>query len=262
MAYNNPYYGGTYSGTGFNYSQPLPAANTYASTALADNTGTANQLADDEGENEQEYGPAVAENGAAGENPAQPGTEVANNENELDEENEQDEMETPTADPTDKQREGLAELDRAREAFKRGQWASAEQLADKAVTLLPEDNAAHEFRALTLFAQHKYRDAAAAVYAVLSAGPGWNEETLKSLYGNSEQYAQQLDALRSYVRDNPQAADALLLLAYHQLTAGELDSARASLERVTQLEPKDHVATELVEALEKPRTVQTETKTS
>jgi hypothetical protein len=35
-------------------------------------------------------------------------------------------------------------------------------LAEKAIKLLPSDATLHEFRALTLFAQKKYKDAAAA----------------------------------------------------------------------------------------------------
>ncbi len=141
----------------------------------------------------------------------------------------------------------------ARSVWASGDYAQAEQFSDKAVALMPDDTAVHEFRALTLFAQKKYRDAAAGIYAVLSAGPGWNEETLKSLYADPKTYAGQLQALETYAKDNPQAADALFLLAYHELTAGKLDVARGELERVAQLEPKDQVAAELVQALSVPR---------
>ncbi len=156
------------------------------------------------------------------------------------------------AQPTTQQQQALADMDTAREAFKQGDYAQAEQLANKAVALLPDDTAVHEFRALTLFAQQKYRDAAAGIYAVLSAGPGWDEQTLKSLYADPKTYAGQLASLENYAKDNPKAADALFLLAYHQLTAGQLDVARGELERVAQLEPKDQVAAELVQALSVP----------
>ena len=39
----------------------------------------------------------------------------------------------------------------------------------------------HEFRGLTLFALGRYKEAAAADYAVLSAGPGWDWTTLSGL---------------------------------------------------------------------------------
>ncbi len=43
---------------------------------------------------------------------------------------------------------------------------------------MPNDAALHEFRALVLFALQRYDDAAAALYAVLTAGPGWDWATL------------------------------------------------------------------------------------
>ncbi len=243
-AYVNPYYSG-YGGSGYNYSQPIG----YSSTTLAnDSTGTG-------------YSPGrwllEAGTGTTGQtlasNTADPtrrwpaplgapptGTLAPAN--------------PAAAEPTTHQQQGLAEMDSAREAFRRGDYAQAEALANKAVALLPDDTAVHEFRALTLFAQQKYRDAAAGIYAVLSAGPGWNEETLKSLYADPKAYANQLAALETYAKDNPEASDALFLLAYHQLTAGQLDTARTELERVAQLQPKDRLAAELVQALAAPRT--------
>src|SRR5262249_10645286 len=65
------------------------------------------------------------------------------------------------------------QFDAAREAFKVGDYAKAQELAEKAIALLPSDATLHEFRGLTLFAQKKYQDSAAALYAVLAAGPGW-----------------------------------------------------------------------------------------
>ena len=64
---------------------------------------------------------------------------------------------------------------------------------------MPNDPTLHEFRALALFALGRYDEAAAALYAVLSVGPGWDWSTLISLYGNPETYTQQLRALESYV---------------------------------------------------------------
>src|SRR5262249_43591290 len=68
------------------------------------------------------------------------------------------------------------QFDDARAAFKQGDYTKAQELADKAIALLPSDATLHEFRALALFAQTKYKEAAAGLYAVLAAGPGWNWE--------------------------------------------------------------------------------------
>ena len=120
------------------------------------------------------------------------------------------------------------------EAFRAGNYAEAQKLAEAAIKLWPEDVIAHEFRALTLFAQQKYRESAASIYAVLAGGPGWNEQTLMSFYPDRKQYEEQLAALERFVRHDPKAADAEFLLAYHQLTAGHRNAARAELERVAQ----------------------------
>ena len=228
-AYSNPYWDSS-SGSGYDYSQAIP------SSTLATFTGNGQQLANDTSD------PLSVAAGTT-----ESGTQLA------DAGNGPQTIENPfAAGPTSQQQQALAAMDTARDAFKQGDYAQAEQLSGKAISLMPDDTAIHEFHALTQFAQQKYRDAAAGIYAVLSAGPGWDEQTLKSLYSDPKAYAGQLAALETYAKDNPQAADALLLLAYHQLTAGKLDVARGELERVAQLEPKDQVAAELVQALSVP----------
>ena len=47
---------------------------------------------------------------------------------------------------------------------------------------MPNDPTLHEFRALVLFAQGQYDAAAATLYPVLNAGPGWDWTTLVGLY--------------------------------------------------------------------------------
>ena len=63
---------------------------------------------------------------------------------------------------------------------------------------MPNDTVLHEFRGLVLFALGRYKEAAAADYAVLSAGPGWDWTTLSGLYPNVEVYTEQLRALEQY----------------------------------------------------------------
>src|SRR5215470_6423885 len=111
----------------------------------------------------------------------------------------------------------MARLDEARAAFVKGEYALAQQLIEKGIEKLPGDATLHEFRALTQFAQKNYKDAAGTIYAVLTAGPGWNWETLKSFYDKDETYVQQLRALEEDARANPKAAETHFLLAYHYL---------------------------------------------
>ena len=68
---------------------------------------------------------------------------------------------------------------------------------------MPNDATMHEFLALVLFAQGKYEQAAAPLYAVLSVGPGWDWTTLIGNYNDANLYTEQLRALEAYVKANP-----------------------------------------------------------
>ena len=97
-----------------------------------------------------------------------------------------------------------------------------------------------------LFALQTYRESAAAAYAVLSAGPGWDWTTLSSLYGNVADYTTQLRALETFVKKNPKSSDGHFLLAYHYLTAGHPDAARTQLREVDRLTPNDRLVKQLL----------------
>jgi TolA-binding protein len=143
-------------------------------------------------------------------------------------------------------------LDEATAQFKKGDYASAQQTVEKAIDKLPSDATLHEFRALTLFAQGKFQDAAAAIYAVLAVGPGWNWDTMKTFYPDTEVYTKQLRALEKYQKANPQKGDASFLLAYHYLTLGSVDAAIKELQHTVEVQPKDQVAAGLINVLKQP----------
>ena len=105
------------------------------------------------------------------------------------------------------------------------------------------------FAGWSLFAQQRYQEAAGAVYAVLSVGPGWDWTTLSSLYPDVDTYTKQLRALEESVKSNPNAADTRFLLAYHYLTCGYTDAAARQLEAAVQLNPKDQLSAQLLSAL-------------
>jgi tetratricopeptide (TPR) repeat protein len=160
------------------------------------------------------------------------------------------EEEKPKEDPV--VREAIDLLDKARAVFAKGDYPRAEKLIEKGIQKLPGDATLHEFRALTQFAQKNYKDAAATIYAVLSAGPGWNWETLKSCYDDEKTYQDQLRALEKHSRANPKSADEHFLLAYHYLVLDAKDAAIKQLEQVVQLLPKDELAPALLKALKAP----------
>jgi tetratricopeptide (TPR) repeat protein len=146
----------------------------------------------------------------------------------------------------------VKKFDAARDAFKNLNYQMALANVDDALKEVPDDAVLHEFRALVLFAQGKYKDAAAGVYAVLAVGPGWDWQTMRSLYPNTDTYTKQLRALEAYLKENPDSADARFLLAYHYITMGYPDAAAKQLERVTKLLPDDKLSKALLDAIRNP----------
>ena len=139
---------------------------------------------------------------------------------------------TPPAQSVNDQ--ALLLFDEARARFKAGDMEFALRLTDQALGKLPNDSALHEFRALVQFALGRYDEAATALYAVLSVGPGWDWETLIGLYPNVDVYTQQLRALESQVQQNPQSTASRFVLAYHYLTTGHVEAAIPQLREITQ----------------------------
>jgi tetratricopeptide (TPR) repeat protein len=141
-------------------------------------------------------------------------------------------------------------FDRAREAFKAGDYAQALQLDQQALAQTPQDTALHEFLALVYFAQGKYQPAAAPLYAVLSVRPGWDWTTLSGMYADVETYTAQLRALEAYIRANPNSAQPRLVLAYHYLVQGHDATAIDQLQWVAKLQPRDTLAPHLIARLQ------------
>jgi tetratricopeptide (TPR) repeat protein len=139
--------------------------------------------------------------------------------------------------------------DRARDAFKTGDYAAALDLTDAALKDVPGDPAVHEFKALVLFARGEYERAAAVLHAVLAVTPGMDWTTLSGLYPDVETYTAQLRALEDRCQKDPKAAAPHLVLAYHYLVAGHTDEAAAQLKAVLASEPGDRVARRLLTSL-------------
>ncbi|MGO8901267.1 MAG: tetratricopeptide repeat protein [Isosphaeraceae bacterium] len=153
-----------------------------------------------------------------------------------------------TADPA------MQTFDAARAAFKAGNYAEALQQTDQVLKTLPSDAAINEFRALCLFAIKQYDQAAATLYAVLSAGPGWDWTTLSGLYPSVDVYTEQVRALEDYRTAQPQSASARFVLAYHYLTQGHTEAAVEELKEVVKLQPGDQLSAQLVAQLSGDKT--------
>jgi predicted Zn-dependent protease len=146
-------------------------------------------------------------------------------------------------------KKAVSKLDQARAAFRDGDYANAQGLVEEAIERLPSDPTLHEFRALVLFARGRYREAASALYAVLSIGPGMDWDSMATLYPDTPTYQKQLQGLESYVKDHPNAGYAHFLLAYHYLVLDEKEGAAEELAAVVKLEPKNQLAKNLYDAL-------------
>ncbi|WP_206107762.1 tetratricopeptide repeat protein [Paludisphaera rhizosphaerae] len=145
-------------------------------------------------------------------------------------------------------------FDKGRQAFKDGMYGAALDLTDQALRQLPNDPTLHEFRALSLFAMNRYDDAAAALYPVLTLGPGWDWATLIGFYNDDAAvYTSQLRTLEAKVKIDPNSAAAHFLLGYHYLSQGHGEEALAQLRAASQLQPKDSLSAKIVQELEKAR---------
>jgi tetratricopeptide (TPR) repeat protein len=140
----------------------------------------------------------------------------------------------------------MADFDAARQSFYNGDYAGALASTNKALAAMPNDPIVHEFRALVMFAQQKYKDSAAGLYSVLAVGPGWDWTTLSSLYPSVDVYTKQLRALEAYVKQNPQATDGRFVLAYHYMTTGAKDAAANQYKEIYRQTPQDTLVKQLV----------------
>jgi tetratricopeptide (TPR) repeat protein len=143
-----------------------------------------------------------------------------------------------------------ASFDAARQAFQAGDYTRALTLADQVLAQTPNDPILHEFRAICLFAQRRYDEAAVPLYTVLSAGPGFDWTTLIGLYPNVDTYTAQLRALEAYCNATPRAASARFVLAALYLTQGSTAAAAARLKEVVALQPQDRLSAQILSALE------------
>ncbi|MBX3443066.1 MAG: hypothetical protein KF774_11730 [Planctomyces sp.] len=143
----------------------------------------------------------------------------------------------------------------ARQSFYDGNYDQALTQVNLAISLANNDALLHEFRSLVLFAQGKYRDAAATIHSVLAVGPGWDWTTLSGMYPTVDVYTAQLRALEDSVKAHPDAADGHFLLAYHYITCGSMDEAMHQLREVIRLVPEDTVAVQVLQMIGGPEAV-------
>ena len=137
-------------------------------------------------------------------------------------------------------------------AFRQNDYAGALDITNKAIAQSPDDAVLHEFRSLVLFAMQDYQQSAATIHSVLAVGPGWDWTTLIGLYDTAPLYTDQLRALETFTKANPQDAASHFLLGYHYMTCGHPDDAARSLREVVRLMPNDRVAADVLKMVAAP----------
>jgi tetratricopeptide (TPR) repeat protein len=157
---------------------------------------------------------------------------------------------TSVAPPVDSPEQEDATFLAAREAFKAGDFARALILTDLALKPNPNEPVLHEFRALCLFALGRYDEAAAALYVVLIAGPGWDWTTMVGIYPDVDTYTRQFRALETSVSRDVNDAAKRFVLAYHYMVQDHVEQARGQFEAVVGLQPKDELSTRFARALD------------
>jgi len=142
----------------------------------------------------------------------------------------------------------------ARISFRSGKLDRSLLQVEASLGVAAGDGALHEFRALVLFALGRYRKAAAEIHAVLATTPGWSKETRDGLYRDPGDYIVQLSELDKQARGNPTNAELGFLLAYHRLTAGDLEAATAPLDAAAKGTSDDSVLADLLRSVANPET--------
>jgi tetratricopeptide (TPR) repeat protein len=160
---------------------------------------------------------------------------------------------------------GLALFDEARGLFQNKQYQEALNKVNEAIKEMPQDAALHEFKALCHFTLGDYKSAAATLYAVLSAGPGWDWTTMYNLFSDIDEFTVHLRKLEDYCREHKDSADAYFELAYLYLTMDNKDLAIRMYQVVAKLLPGDAVTKQMLQMLnaqpleDLPQTAQADT---
>lgn len=154
-------------------------------------------------------------------------------------------------DPASTDKESVRLLDASRDAFVKADYQAAMALINQAIARKPNDPVLHEVRALVLFARGQYSPAAAAIFAVLSVGPGWDSATLGGFYPNAAVYSDQLRALEQHCSGHANQPEVHFLLAYHYMVGGRIEGAAAEFQEAMRLNPKDQLSPQLLAGLSK-----------
>ncbi|MCZ6602631.1 MAG: tetratricopeptide repeat protein [Planctomycetota bacterium] len=139
----------------------------------------------------------------------------------------------------------------ARALFRRGDYDLAAEFFKKAI--YKEGEAATVEMRLRLgvayFAAGDTDMADVTLRAGLRRGIPTEPMDVESLYGNPEDFADQLEALKAKSEEDPEDVSARFTYAFLSLQRGDTGEARSALEVVTRLDPDDKVSRALLESI-------------
>jgi hypothetical protein len=134
-------------------------------------------------------------------------------------------------------------------AFQARDYMAANRAWQHAVVDDPSNGTLAMKLALALFASGKYREAAGTTQQVLMLLPQekWGQAVsdYKKLYANPKEYSDQLKSLAKAATDKPNDPALRFLLGFHYGYSGRVADAVRELNKLVQLEPKDHLGRKL-----------------
>lgn len=147
-------------------------------------------------------------------------------------------------------------------AFKSGDYNGAVYAWKHAIVDDPQNPVVLMMIGQALFATGKYNEAAGATQAAMQALPKdqWDVvvKNYRELYGNGQDYTDQLRALEKAVKDKPDDPAQRFLLGFHYAYLGYPQQAVEQLDKALRIAPRDEAAkqlrTEMQNKLPKPIT--------
>ncbi|MGI6416430.1 MAG: tetratricopeptide repeat protein [Thermoguttaceae bacterium] len=137
----------------------------------------------------------------------------------------------------------------AEQAFRERRYEDAARLSNHAIVEDSQNGKLHLFASQTFFALGDFQSAAAAIEqaaSLLDRGDwGFVVENYQKFYQGND-YVAQTDKLLDFIKANPDAPYAYLLLGYHYLFLGHKEAARENFSRAVKLESRDRLAAELL----------------
>ena len=137
----------------------------------------------------------------------------------------------------------------AREAFYAGDLKTAMEKIELAIKEMPSNSDLHQFRSLVLFSMKEFRQAAASAHVALTAGPGWNWDTLQKLVPLSGTLHGRAASLGGNSRPKQTRPGDSLSVGLSLPDAQPCRIGGEGTDQVVALEPRDELAAKILKTI-------------